>query len=492
VANRINEQLTSLDNKRKGIDVDYDRIQDYVNGLWDESIIPELSAYIRIPNKSPLFDPEWAEHGHMDRAVDLMERWCKSHSLPGMTVDVIRLAGRTPLLFVEVPGSGDDTVLLYGHLDKQPEFTGWEEDLSPWEPVIRDGKLYGRGGADDGYAVFGSLTAIKALQDQGIPHARCLVLIEACEESGSFDLPYYIDELQERIGTPSLVVCLDAECGNYDQLWCTTSLRGNLTGILSVDVLDEGVHSGAASGIVPSSLRVLRSLLSRIEDEKTGHMNLDSLHVDIPVERVAQAETAAATLGNIVFEKFAWAGKTQPIDTDPRELLLNNTWRPTLCITGSAGVPDLGSAGNVMRPSTAFKLSLRLPPTLDAKLAGQIVKDALESSPPYGARTEFLVDSAMTGWESPALAPWLEKAMHTASQAFFHAEAMYMGTGGSIPFMGMLGDKFPGVQFLVTGLLGPKSNAHGPNEFLHIETGKRLTACVASVLADHHKKDTES
>ena len=469
--------------------MDYVRIQQYVDRLWDESIIPELSAYIKIPNKSPLFDPQWAEHGHMDRAVELMEHWCRSQALPGMTVDVVRLDDRTPLLFIEVPGHGDDTVLLYGHLDKQPEFTGWEDDLSPWEPVIRDGKLYGRGGADDGYAVFSSLAAIKALQDQDIPHARCVILIEACEESGSFDLPCYIDELSERIGTPSLVVCLDAECGNYEQLWCTTSLRGNLTGILRVDVLDEGVHSGAASGIVPSSFRVLRSLLSRIEEETTGRMRLEALHVNIPTERVEQAEHAAAILGSTVYEKFAWAGTTQPIDTDPMELLLNNTWRPTLCITGGAGVPDLGSAGNVMRPSTAFKLSLRLPPTLDAGTAGQIVKDALESSPPYGATAEFIVDSAMAGWESPALSPWLENAMHTASRAFFDADAMYMGTGGSIPFMGMLGVKFPGVQFLVTGLLGPKSNAHGPNEFLHIETGKRLTACVASIIADHHAKD---
>ncbi|MGI9264252.1 MAG: peptidase dimerization domain-containing protein, partial [Gammaproteobacteria bacterium] len=315
---------------------------------------------------------------------------------------------------------------------------------------------------------------------------RCVILIEACEESGSFDLPYYIDELSEQIGTPGLVVCLDAECGNYDQLWCTTSLRGNLTGILRVEVLDEGVHSGAASGIVPSSFRVLRNLLSRIEDQETGEMRLAALHVDVPEQRVSQASAAAGVLGGTVHEKFAWAGSTKPIDSDPRELLLNNTWKPTLCVTGAAGIPDLGSAGNVMRPWTEIKLSLRLPPTLDAKQAGQIVKDALENSPPYGARTEFIVDSAMTGWESPPLAPWLEKAMQSASRAFFDEDAMYMGTGGSIPFMGMLGERFPGVQFLVTGLLGPKSNAHGPNEFLHIETGKRLTACVSSILADYH------
>ncbi len=469
--------------------MNHDRITQFVDRIWDESIVPELSDYIRIPNKSPLFDPDWEKHGYMEEAATLMERWCRSHALPGMTVEVVRLPGRTPLLFLEVPGEGDDTVLLYGHLDKQPEFTGWDEDLSPWEPVIRDGKLYGRGGADDGYAVFGSLTAIAALQDQGIPHARCVIVIEGCEESGSFDLPYYIDELRDRIGTPSLVVCLDAECGNYDQLWCTTTLRGNLTGVLRVEVLNEGVHSGAASGIVPGSVRVLRSLLSRIEDETSGQILLESLFVDIPAERVRQAEAAAETLGASVYEKFAWAGSTSPVASDPCELLLNNTWRPALCVTGARGIPDIGSAGNVMRPMTEFKLSFRLPPTLEATAAGDVVKDALESAPPHGARTSFTVDAAMAGWEAPATDPWLESAMQRASRNYFNSEAMYMGTGGSIPFMGMLGEQFPGVQFLVTGVLGPKSNAHGPNEFLHIATGKRLTACVASVLVDHHARD---
>ena len=206
----------------------------FVNQMWDESIIPELCEYIKVPNKSPMFDPDWAKHGHMDRAVEMLEKWCLEQPIKGMTTEVIRLEGRTPILFMEIPGDSDDVVLLYGHYDKQPEFSGWDDDLDPWTPVIRDGKLYGRGGADDGYAVFGSLTAIRALQEQGIPHARCVVLIEGCEESVSFDLPYYIDHLGERLCEPILFVCLDAECGNYDQLWCTTSLRVNLTGSLSV------------------------------------------------------------------------------------------------------------------------------------------------------------------------------------------------------------------------------------------------------------------
>jgi acetylornithine deacetylase/succinyl-diaminopimelate desuccinylase-like protein len=399
---------------------------------------------------------------------------------------VVELPGRTPTLVCEVAGSPGvpGSVLLYGHYDKQPEFTGWADGLGPWLPVLRDGKLYGRGGADDGYAVFGSLSAIAALQAQGIPHARCLILIEGSEESGSIDLPAYIDHLGHRIGEPDLVVCLDAECGNYDQLWVTTSLRGMVSGTLDVHVLTEGVHSGAASGLVPSSFRVLRQLLSRIEDPETGEMPT-GLHVDIPPAVRAQASAVADTLGDAFVSRFPWAGDTRPVSDDLITLVLNTTWRPTLSVTGLGGAPDVDSAGNTLRPGTRAKLSIRLPPTRDAQSAASLIRQTLESSPPYGARVRFEVGGAQTGWAAPATAPWLRTSLESASQAFFQNPMREMGTGGSIPFMWMLGERFPNVQFMVTGVLGPHSNAHGPNEFLEIETGKRVTCCVAQVLADH-------
>jgi acetylornithine deacetylase/succinyl-diaminopimelate desuccinylase-like protein len=285
------------------------------------------------------------------------------------------------------------------------------------------------------------------------------------------------------------VVCLDAECGNYDQFWCTTSLRGNLTGTLRAAVLEEGVHSGGASGIVPSSFRVIRALLSRVEDEDSGQIMLPALHADIPGARIDQARAAAATLRDTVPGKFAWAGQTCPIDTDPTQLLLNNTWRPSLCVTGAAGLPELTSAGNTLRPYTELKLSLRLPPTTDPQQAAAALKDALESDAPHQAEVEFVLEQTISGWDAPPLQDWLTRSMREASLEFFKADAMYMGTGGSIPFMAMLGERFPGVQFLVTGVLGPKSNAHGPNEFLHVETGKKVTACVARVIADHFSRD---
>jgi acetylornithine deacetylase/succinyl-diaminopimelate desuccinylase-like protein len=466
------------------------QLKKFIDRVWDDSIVPTLCDYIRIPNKSVNFDPQWSEHGHMDKAAELMRKWCEAHALPGTKIELMRLPGRTPLLCIEVPGTIDDTVLMYGHMDKQPEFTGWMEGLDPWTPVIRDGRLYGRGGADDGYAVFGSLLSLLALADQKIPFARCVILIEAGEESGSPDLPAYIDALAARIGEPSLVVCLDAECSNYDQFWCTTSLRGNLIGTLRVEVLREGVHSGMASGIAASSFRIARQLLARVEDAATGKILISALQGRIPADRQQQAVAAASTLGDAVHRKLPFVDGMKPMSDDPAELLLNSTWRPTLSVTGVEGIPPASSAGNVLRPMTALVLSFRLPPGVDPEQAAASVKKTLETDPPYGAHVTFEIESSMGGWNAPSTEPWLADAIQSASKNFFGQDAMYMGTGGSIPFMGMLSEKFPKTQFLVTGVLGPHSNAHGPNEFLDIETGKRVTACVSQVVAEHGRRAT--
>jgi acetylornithine deacetylase/succinyl-diaminopimelate desuccinylase-like protein len=253
-------------------------------------------------------------------------------------------------------------------------------------------------------------------------------------------------------------------------------------------VLTEGVHSGSASGVVPSSFRVLRKLLSRIEDEDSGRVTVEALHTDIPEQRVEQAKLAAETLGEGVYRKYPWAVSDPNPSESPYELLLNNTWRPTLSVTGAEGLPDLVNAGNVLLPFNTLKLSFRLPPTCDADDAATAVADILNVDPPPLTNVSFEADSTMAGWNAPPIADWLEASMQKASQAFFGKPSMYMGTGGTIPFMGMLGEKFPDAQFLITGLLGPNSNAHGPNEFLHIETGKRLTSCVAQVLEDHYNR----
>jgi acetylornithine deacetylase/succinyl-diaminopimelate desuccinylase-like protein len=459
----------------------------FIDHLWDQEITPNLIEYIRIPNKSPAFDPDWQTHGHMDRAVAQFAAWARAKvsSIAGASVEVVRLEGRTPVIFIDIPGQGSDTVLLYGHLDKQPEMTGWADGLGPWVPLVKDGRLYGRGGADDGYAMFAALAAILALKAQGTAHARCAILIEACEESGSYDLPFYVDHLAGRLGSPSLVVCLDSGCANYDQLWLTTSLRGMIGGTLTVQVLEEGVHSGDASGVVASSFRILRTLLSRIEDEDTGEILPHAFAAQIPAGRLDEAKVAAKALGAEVYTKFPFVTGMRPMSADPTELILNRTWRPALSITGFEGAPRIQDAGNVLRPATSAKLSLRLPPTKDADKAGDALKALLEAEAPYGAKVTFELEKAGTGWDAPPLADWLRASVNKASQIAFGRDAAMMGEGGSIPFMGMLGEKYPKAQFVITGVLGPHSNAHGPNEFLHIAMGKGVTLAVSQVLTDH-------
>jgi acetylornithine deacetylase/succinyl-diaminopimelate desuccinylase-like protein len=448
----------------------------FTDRLWDEEIVPALHRYIEVPAKSPMFDADWSKNGYVDRVVRDAASWVEGKKLHGLKLEVIRLEGRTPVILFEVPATkagSTNTVLLYGHLDKQPEFNGWRSDLGPWTPKYEDGKLYGRGGADDGYAVYASLAAIMALDAQGIPH--------------------YLEALKPRLGNVALVVCLDSGAGNYDQLWLTTSLRGMVSGVLKVEILTEGVHSGDASGLVPSSFRIMRQVLDRLEDSRSGELLPPSFHCEVPANRFKEAQAAGAILKDEVYKRFPWAcgadgGFALPTTTDPAQALLNRTWKPTLSVTGVDGFPEMTSAGNVLRPYTAFKLSLRLPPLVDGHEASMKLKQLLEDNAPYNARVTFHPDGragqlGATGWSAPEIAPWLHDALNNASNAQFGAPVGFIGQGGTIPLMSMLAKGFPKAQMMVCGVLGPKSNAHGPNEFLHVPYGKKLTTSVAQVMA---------
>ena len=479
--------------------LDTARVLSQVSQAWDDDLVRQLSEYIAIPAKSPMFDPDWAAHGFIDTVVRNAADWVTAQRVEGLTLDIVRLPGRTPVLFFEVAASSGgseqpvskQTVLMYGHLDKQPEFSGWRSDLGPWTPKYQDGKLYGRGGADDGYAVYAAITAIQAIKAQQVAHPRIVGLIETSEESGSLDLPAYVDALRPRFGDVGLVICLDSGAGNYDQLWLTNSLRGNVTGVLRVEVLTEGVHSGDASGLVPSSFRILRHVLDRLEDSASGRLLPAQFHCEVPAERLAQARATAAILGDAIYKRFPWVhddcgGASQsvlPTTTDPLQALLNRTWQPTLSVNGVEGKPDLQNAGNVLRPYTAIKLSMRLPPLVDAAAAVAQLKTVLEGNAPYQARVRFEKGAGATGWNAPATAPWFAQALDAASQACFGAPCGHIGQGGTIPLMNMLSSGFPKAQMMVCGVLGPKSNAHGPNEFLHVPYAKKLTAAVAQVIA---------
>ncbi|GAB3359480.1 M20/M25/M40 family metallo-hydrolase [Lysobacter tyrosinilyticus] len=465
--------------------MDSKSLDDFIEQAWQVDVLPALLDYMAIPCESPAFDPDWDVHGHLQLAAQLMRDWAREHlrDVPGASVDIVRVPGRTPLVFIDIPGEAGAPVLVYGHLDKQPAMEGWTHGREAWSPMLEGDRLYGRGGADDGYAIFAAITAALALRAQGAACARCVILIEGCEESGSAGLDEYIEYLAPRIGVPSVVVALDAGCGNYEQLWLTTSVRGQVAGTLDVRVLEEGVHSGDASGVVPSSFRIARQLLSRLEDPATGDV-VSAFHVPIPDERRRQAAAAVTTIGADYYAQLPLRAGVQPVSDDLPTLALNRSWRPQLAITGFDGLPSVANAAAVMQPATRLKLSLRLPPVLDPQAAAQHLKALIESDPPYGSEVCFTVDMTSPGWNAPRMAPWLEASLERASLGAFAKPMAMLGGGGGIPFLSMLGERFPHAQFVVTGVLGPKSNAHGPNEFLHIPTAKRITTVMAHLLHD--------
>lgn len=460
-------------------------LQKNIDTAWDRSILPTLLDYIAIPCLSPAFDAQWASAGHMQRALELLAGWARGQlaDMPGVSIEALRLPDRTPVLLVDIPGSGDSTALIYGHLDKQPAMDGWTNGRSAWSPRLEGDRLYGRGGADDGYALFSAVAAIKALHEHGGERPRCLILIEASEESGSPDLPAYLDLLAPRLAAVSLVVVLDGSCGNYDQLWTTTSLRGQVAGTLEVRTLESGVHSGDASGVVASSFRIARHLLSRIEDPQTGEV-VPAFHVGIPEARRREACAAAGSLGGRLDTALPIIAGLRPVHPEPPEVVLNRSWRPQLAVTGLDGLPGTAHAAAVMQPATRLKVSLRLPPTLDAEAASQRLKAILEDAPPYACRVGFSLDMVSPGWNAPATPAWLQRSLDNASQQAFGRPGAAIGGGGGIPFLSMLGRQIPDAQFVVTGVLGPLSNAHGPDEFLHLPTARRLTVALALLLHD--------
>ncbi len=465
--------------------------------LWDADVLPALESYVRIPNLSPHFAPAWESDGHMDDAVELLANWCRSRPIEGIEVNVVRPPGLTPTIVVDVPAHDTEPreldrpeVVIYGHMDKQPEFTGWREGLGPWTPVREGDRLYGRGTADDGFAVFAALTSIEAIRSAGGSHARCVVVIEGSEESGSPDLPATLDAIADRVGQPSLVVSLDSGCPSYDRIWCTGSLRGLVSGTLTVRVLEQGVHSGSAGGIVPSSFRIARMLLSRIEDESSGEILLKELKVPIPPDATKEAEAVARMVGEEAVGVFPVVDGLEVAGNNTADRLVRRNWEPAMSVIGAEGFPSLVSAGNVLRPFTSLQLGFRLPPTCDSHAAADAIERALTADPPYGAKVTFELQSAADGWLAPALEKWLDASVDAASIGCFGLPFGIVGEGGTIPFMGMLGERFPNAQILATGVLGPGSNAHGPNEYLDIPMAVKLTAAIGLVLdAQSRRRD---
>ena len=467
--------------------VDYEDLQSRIISGIDNGVIPTLMEYIRVPSLSPLFDPNWETNGLMEQAQNILLSYVNSLQIKGYSQEILKEPGKPWMYFGEIqatnPGLG--TIFIYGHMDKQPHFPNWIEGTNNSDPAIIDEKLYGRGGADDGYAIPSAALLIKTLQDSGIPHGRIVIIGESEEESGSPNLKYYIEKLKKKIGNPDLIICLDSGAGDYEHLWLTSTLRGLVSGDLTVKVLKNGMHSGAASGIVPSSFRIIRQLIERIEDSYTGKVLIQEMYQDITDLDYAKAESVAKVLGWSVFDTIEWNKFTSPVTTDITQAIINKTLKPTLSVIGADGFPSCSLAGNVLRPFTTLSLSIRLPPSVNATLAANKLFEILTSDPPYNATVEFNNMDAGNGFKAPELDQWMEDALNKASNKYFGFDFLYMGEGGSIPFMGMLNKMFPTAKFVVTGVCGPSSNTHSANEFLHIPYLKKLLPCLAALIAAH-------
>ncbi|MCP2255949.1 Acetylornithine deacetylase/Succinyl-diaminopimelate desuccinylase [Prauserella aidingensis] len=465
-------------------------IRETVRGRWaaDSGAATDgLARLVEIPALSPSFDAEWATTRQLHAAVEHVRTYLDARGFPGASTDVVELPGRTPVLLLDVPATDgartDETVVVYGHLDKQPAAGEWSPGLGPWTPVIKEGRLYGRGANDDGYAAYAAATALEALHASGGAHARTVVLLETCEESGSPDLGAYLEHLRPRLGRVGLVVCLDTSGADHERLWLATSLRGMISFDLTVRVLTSGVHSGHASGFVPSSFRILRELLDRIEDPRTGDLHLPELVTEVPADRLAEVHAAGDALAPTLplVDGMRYAHDTVA------DLVLANTWATTMSVTGADGLPPLPEAGNVLRPYTSVKLSFRLPPTVDADTALAAMTRVLTTDPPFGAQVEIARADAASGWNANPRAPWLESTLDKVGDEVFGLPWRALGLGGTIPFLGLFGHAYPDAQFVVTGPRGPGNNAHVPDEWLHLEQTERVTEAVARILDAHAK-----
>lgn len=464
-------------------------IKPYIEKYFNSSILPTLTEYIKIPNCSPNYDADWEKNGNAIKAANLLADWIDDQNLKNCNVTLFQDPGHTPFIFVDIQATrenDDRTILMYGHLDKQPPFTGWSEGLGPQDPVIKDGHLYGRGGADDGYSTFATIASIKACQDNNGPLPRIVILIEGAEESNTDDLFYYVNGLKKTIGTPSLIICLDSGCADYERLWVTTNLRGVCSINLKVSVLSQGLHSGLSGGLVPDSFMITRKILDRIEDPETGILKNQELYVQIPKERDTQMDEMIKILGDKkILESIPWYQNTQPLEKDIKNTVVRNTWKPTLTITGCDGIPDIEHAGNVIRPYTELCLSFRLPPLIDSAKAGQLIKAELEKDPPFNAKVEANIINTGDGWSLSSFSERLRNILNIASQRFFLKDMGFFGEGGSVPFVQFFNNMYPKADFAVLGVNGPFSNIHGPDENLNLDFCQRLIMCLTFLVSEY-------
>ena len=452
--------------------------------------LPWTKKFVAVPNTSKAFDPEWETNGRLETACQLCIEYAQAIQIEGIELEMHKDPGVSPLLLGRVAPSkqvGSIRIVTYGHLDKQPYHSEeWEEGLHPTTPVEKNGYLYGRGAVDDGYNFFTVLAVLKAFQELRIPHDEFLLFYECNEESGCTDIAHYLNKLKEQIGAPDVMFCLDEGSVSNQMFSLSTSLRGALNFSLKVSVLEKSMHSGVASGIVPSSFRIARELLERIESGKTGEM-VPELQVPVPEQKLKEASANAKLNGSGIHTSLCMCKGVQPVTLNLEELYLNNVWKAQMEVIGQGGIPSLAQAGNVLRDHTELLVSLRTPPTLSCTAAFDTIKNILTSQVPYNAKVEVEMESFGDGWFSGHLSAALISTVDKHSMEVFGNPALLYGSGCTIPFIHLIQQQLPKTLLLVTGADLPDSGIHGPNERLDIEFLVRFAKTFACILVDLSK-----
>ncbi|CAI2368334.1 unnamed protein product [Moneuplotes crassus] len=462
--------------------MDTEKSKKFIEDNFQSMFLDPISEFIKVPNLTPSFDPEFQTNGLIEQAIDNVKGYAESMDIPGLKFHVHNEEGRAPMALIEIPGNGKKNIMVYGHLDKQPHMEGWTEGTGPTTPTIIGDKLYGRGSTDDGYVSFATLTAVKNILDQGQEIPRIVLVLEAEEESGSKDLVYLLEKCKDIIKTPDVCLCCDSGALDYKTLWLTSSLRGSMGMNVKVSIAKDAFHSGICGGAMPETFRIANNLLDRLEDPITKRM--EKFEVEIEDRFKEEAKNIVGLVGTDLYKDFKLLEGCRPIHHDNlEEMYLNINWRPALAVCGADGLPTLSKAGNVVRASTSLRLKIRLPPSLDAKeMCDEVVK-TLSEDVPFGAKIEFDDVSSGSGWVMKDLKEETSKAIHESSEEFYEKKAGLYGIGGSIPFLKTLEGIYPETEILAMGVGGNDCNIHAPDETLDIPYMKKFIPTLSHILA---------
>ena len=471
--------------------MDTELLKKYVDKQFTLNILPNLMNFIRIPNLSPLFDPNWKTNGYLFKAANLIVSYAKSLNIKNAEINLLQDSGHTPMVFIEIPASRKNdnrTVIFYGHYDKQPYGTGWDKDKSPTNPVIVDGRLYGRGSADDGYASFSILTAIKTCQEFNCLMPRICCLFEGAEESTDADLKYYFDKLIPILGDNVVAfIPLDSGCPDYDRLWMANSLRGIVDIDVNIQTLDQESHYGPeASGIIAENLFLMRKIYDGLVDSTNGEFKLEEFKIaedKIPAIVMEQMQKEIEIVGDNFIKNIPLYEGVSPLKTDVKELMINNRWKPSCFILGIDNCPKTEDRGFGVSSGINVRMSIRIPPTVDKNKAIEALKKALSDNIYFGAQVKLGYLDYGEGVLLANMSNKVKNILNKASLEFFGNESVFTGVGGSIPFIGYFQSKYPNTDIICTGIVGSDSHEHGPNENLNIEACKKMVCVLCYFLS---------